>query len=391
MATKLIADTVQSSPGRMRTAPAQRPVLVDEALNAFRIHGTAMRPNILLMAKLVTLAFLFSGQIVLLSHHFVPFIGLFRHLGSPSAFHLALELVFLAAAASLLLNHRVRIACIVLGGVIVVSIASSMKYYENNREYAALILILAGLEDPRGNAWLLRGQLILLYSAAALNKILLADWRDGHFFNAWLNYVHHSVWAKVSGVLPDRVLAALFSWAAIVTEIALAIFFALRRYLPVVIWVGIAYHTTLVLVMNRTFGMFWVAAPCTYLAFITWPKRPLLVEYGTDLGRLAGAARLLQRIDFENSFRWHPSEAPGLVFKLNGMTHRGWRAVLWILLCNPVSYMVFVALAVLPQPQPRLAALAAFVVLGAVAVSVLGERLGGMRGAPAPATGSAGA
>ena len=167
----------------MRTAPAQRPVLVDEALNVFRIHGTAMRPNILLMAKLVTLAFLFSGQIVLLSHHFVPFIGLFRHLGSPSAFHLALELVFLAAAASLLLNHRVRIACIVLGGVIVVSIASSMKYYENNREYAALILILAGLEDPRGNAWLLRGQLILLYSAAALNKILLADWRDGHFFD----------------------------------------------------------------------------------------------------------------------------------------------------------------------------------------------------------------
>src|SRR3979411_1210232 len=126
VATKLIADTVQSRPGPMRTAPAQRPVLVDEALNVFRIHGTAMRPNILLMAKLVTLAFLFSGQIVLLSHHFVPFIGLFRHLGSPSAFHLALELVFLAAAASLLLNHRVRIACIVLGGVIVVSIASSM-------------------------------------------------------------------------------------------------------------------------------------------------------------------------------------------------------------------------------------------------------------------------
>lgn len=391
MATNLITDTAQPSSARVAAAPAQRPALVDEALNVFRIHGTAMRPNILLMAKLVTLAFLFSGQIVLLSHHFVPFVGLFRHFGSPSAFHLALELLFLAGAASLLLNHHVRIACIVLGAVIVISIASSMKYYENNREYAALILILAGLEDPRGNAWLLRGQLILLYSAAALNKILLADWRDGHFFNAWLNYLHHSAWAKVSGVLPDRVLAALMSWAAIVTEIALALFFALRRYLPVVIWVGIAYHTTLVLVMNRTFGMFWVAAPSTYLAFITWPRRPLLVEYRSPLGRLAGVARLLARIDFEQSFRWQPSEAPGLAFSLHGVTHRGWRAVLWILLCNPVSYMVFVALAVLPQPQPRLAALVAFAILGAVAVSTVSERLSGMRGVPAPAAGPAGA
>lgn len=391
MATNLITDTAQPSSARVAAAPAQRPALVDEALNVFRIHGTAMRPNILLMAKLVTLAFLFSGQIVLLSHHFVPFVGLFRHFGSPSAFHLALELLFLAGAASLLLNHHVRIACIVLGAVIVISIASSMKYYENNREYAALILILAGLEDPRGNAWLLRGQLILLYSAAALNKILLADWRDGHFFNAWLNYLHHSAWAKVSGVLPDRVLAALMSWAAIVTEIALALFFALRRYLPVVIWVGIAYHTTLVLVMNRTFGMFWVAAPSTYVAFITWPRRPLLVEYRSPLGRLAGVARLLARIDFEQSFRWQPSEAPGLAFSLHGVTHRGWRAVLWILLCNPVSYMVFVALAVLPQPQPRLAALVAFAILGAVAVSTVSERLSGMRGVPAPAAGPAGA
>jgi hypothetical protein len=350
-----------------------------------------MRPNVLLMVKLVTLAFIFSGQIVLLSHHFVPFIGFFRHLGSPSAFHLALQLVFLAAAASLLLNRNVRVACIVLAGVIAVSIASSMKYYENNREYAALILILAGLEDPRGDAWLLRWQLILLYSAAAANKLLLADWRDGHFFNAWLNYLHHAAWAKVSGVLPDRVLAALLSWAAIVTELALAIFLALRRYLPVVIWVGIAYHTTLVLVMNRTFGMFWVAAPSTYLAFISWPKRPLPVQCGAELGRLGRVASLLRRIDFEDLFRWQPSRFPGLAFSLNRVTHRGWRAALWMLLCNPVSYIVFVVLAVLPQPEPRLAALAALAILGAVAVSTVGERLSRMRGVAAPATGPAGA
>ena len=82
--------------------------------NPFSIRGTAMQPSVLLMAKLITLAFIVSGQIRLLSHHFVPFIGFFRHLGSPSVFHTALELIFLLAAASLFLNRYVRAACVVL-------------------------------------------------------------------------------------------------------------------------------------------------------------------------------------------------------------------------------------------------------------------------------------
>lgn len=390
MAAKL-STMVQQGSHQADTGGTARRLLHDRSLNPFRIRGTEMQPNVLLIAKLVTIAFLFSGQIVMLSHHFVPFVGFFRHVGSPSAFHLGLELIFLAAAASLFLNRYVRVACVVLGGVIVVSILSSMKYYENNREYAALILILAGIEDPRGNTWLLRGQLILLYSAAALNKILLADWRDGRFFDSWLGYLHHSAWAKVSSTVSGRVVGALLAWAAIVTEIVLAVGFALRRHLPVLIWVGVAYHTTLVLVMNRTFGLFWVAAPSTYLAFVRWPDAPLRVACGSALGRLRGIVRVLQRIDFEHAFSWEPAQAPGLEFSLHGVAYRGWRAVLWILLCNPVSYMVFVALAMLPQPQPRLAALVMFGILGAVAYSALDARRSRVRGVAAPAAGPAGA
>lgn len=387
MATRVSANEPERGAGTLR--PWRLPVPAD--MNPFRIRDTSMQPNVLLIAKLVTIAFLFSGQIVMLSHHFVPFVGFFRHVGSPSAFHLALMLIFLAAAAFLFLNRYLRVACVVLGAVIIVSILSSMKYYENNREYAALILILAGIEDPRGNCWLLRLQLILLYSAAALNKLLLADWRDGRFFDSWLNYFQHSAWSRVSGVLPDRVLATLLSWAAIVTEIGLAIGLALRRHLPVVVWVGIAYHTTLVLVMNRTFGLFWVAAGSSYLAFLHWPARPLRVRRGADVGRLGPMLHLLQRIDFEGAFRWEPAQRPGVEFALGGVTYSGWRAVLWMFLCNPVSYMVFVAFAVLPQPEPRLAALVAWVILGAVAVAALAERRAGVHRDPAVATGPVGA
>ncbi|MFI4993909.1 MAG: hypothetical protein ACHQCH_09890 [Solirubrobacterales bacterium] len=353
-------------------------------LNPLSIRGTVMQPNILLMAKLVTLAFIVSGQLGLLSHHFVPFLNFFRHVGSPSGFHLTLEIIFLFAACSLFLNQYVRAACVVLGLVIIVGIASSMVYYENNREYAALILVLAGLENPRGEPWLLRWQIVLLYFAAALNKVLLADWRDGHFFDAWMGYLHHSAWVKASGLFPNRVLGALLGWAAIITEFALSIGFAFRRHLPIVIWVGVAYHTTLVLVMNRTFGMFWVAAPSAYLAFVTWPREPLLVHYGDVPKWLRRALRGLQRIDVDGTFQWRSAELSGLELSRNRVTHKGWRALLWILLCTPATYFVLVVVAMLPQPEPRVAAFIGLLILGAVAVSVLVERWGSaIRSTPA--------
>jgi hypothetical protein len=372
--------SVPSSVHPPADAPRTRPTL-----NPLSIRGTAMQPNVLLMAKLVALGFIVSGQLGLLSRHFVPFLGFFRHVGSPSGFHLALELVFLLAAGSLFLNRYVRVACIALGLVIVVGIASSMFYYENNREYSALLLVLAGLENPRGEPWLLRWQIVLLYFAAALNKVLLADWRDGHFFDAWMGYLHHSAWVKVSGIFPSRVLGALLAWAAIITEFGLAIAFALRRHIPVVIWVGIAYHTTLVLVMNRTFGMFWVAAPSAYLAFVSWPTEPLLVRYGEVPKWLSRALHGMQRIDVDRSFSWQPAERPGVELTHNGIIYRGWSALLWISLFTPLTYFVLVVLAMVPQPEPRAAALIGLLILGAVAVSALVARRGSLDRPPSAA------
>jgi hypothetical protein len=372
-------------------APTPRASLRALLARACAIRETGMRPSIVLMAKLLTLDFIISGQIGMLSRHFVPFIGSFRHVGSPSAFRVALILIFSAAAVSLFLNRWARWACVVLGAVIAVSIVSSMKYYENNREYTALLLVLAGLDDPDGDSWVLRLQVVLLYFAAALNKVLLADWRDGHFFQAWMSYLHHGVWTRLANVLPTRVLAGLVSWTAIITEFLLAIGFALRRHIPVLIWVGVAYHTSLVLVMNRSFGMFWVAAPSAYLAFVTWPAAPLAVRCGQGLGRLGRWADVARRIDLEGAFRWQQLAGPELEFSLHGRTHRGWNALIWILLCNPVSYLVVVFFAALPQPEPRVMAAVVLALLAVIALGAWAERRESPRGAPVPATGVAGA
>ena len=123
-------------------------------------------------------------------YHFVPFVGSMRHHGSPRTFHRALQGVFLAAAASLFLNRAVRLACMVLGGVILFGTAASMPYYENNRTNTALVLILAGLQPTEDEPWLVQWQVILLYAAAAFKKLGLADWRNGRFIDSWIGYSH---------------------------------------------------------------------------------------------------------------------------------------------------------------------------------------------------------
>src|SRR5947209_1125915 len=113
--------------------------LARRTMNPLRVRGLSMRPNVALLAKLITVAFLVSGQLSRLPNHFVPFIDAFRRAGSPVAFQRTLQLVFVVAAASLLTNRSMRVACVVMGGVILVGVVSSMAYYENNRLFTGLV------------------------------------------------------------------------------------------------------------------------------------------------------------------------------------------------------------------------------------------------------------
>ncbi len=122
------------------------------------------------------------------------------------------------------------------------------------------------------------------------NKVLLVDWRAGFFMDSWLRWPGfdgHALWAELAGHFPPRVLATFVSWAAIVTEFALAVGFAVKKLWPFAIWFGIAYHTSLTFFMNRTFGMFWFAASASYLAFVRWPDDHATVRFAP--ATMAGA------------------------------------------------------------------------------------------------------
>jgi hypothetical protein len=341
--------------------------------NPLAIRGTPMQPSLLLMSKIVVLCFILTDDgIARLPSHLIPFVGFLRHVGSPLQFHRGLQAGFVLAALCLFFNRWVRTASVVAGAVILVGIASSIPYYENNLVYTGLILVLAGLHGPEGEPWLLRLQVVLLYFAAALNKVLLSDWRDGYFMSAWLGYsgsAVHATWTTVSGHFPPRVLATVVSWGAIVTEFALAVGFALRRLWPFAVWVGAVYHTTNTLTMNRTFGVFWFSAIASYLAFVAWPSDRATVRSGAD----NSWGRLLRRLDLEGAFEWQRAEGRGLELMTARGTYRSWSACGHILLRNPVTYFVLALIAAAPRVEPRLRACVIMVVLLAVALGALVE------------------
>jgi hypothetical protein len=332
--------------------------------NPLRVTGTAMSPNVLLASKLIVLAFLVNGQLSRLPGHFLPFFSVLDQIGSRAAFHHVLEAAFLVAAAALLLNRTPHLAATVAGAAILVGTISSRIYFENNTEYTGLILLLAGLSVQDRRTRLLRSQVVLLYAAAALNKLLDADWRSGQFFENWAAVTSlHSTYHHVASHLPHLLLAKLLAWSAICTEIALAIGFAVRRLFPYAAWLGVAYHSTLMLTAGRTFGMFYFSLLASYLAIAgPWPAAGDVAAAPERLGRL----RLL---DTDSAFVWQ--RGARLTVTTPDRVVSGLWALTRILRYAPPAFMLFWVVAALPQPDitHRLIALAVLASLAVVAVS----------------------
>jgi hypothetical protein len=350
-----LADPSLSTPG-----PSRWMAFITEPL---RVTGTELPGNVLLMAKVVTLAFLATGQFRLLSWHFLPFLTFFDRLSSPAVFHWTLVTIFLGAASLLFFNRYVRVCCLVLGGVILISLLSSRTYFENNRTYCACLLILAGLCAKSQKPWPLRCQVVLVYFGAALNKLLEPDWRSGQFFAYWFGQIHHpNMWTQVSAMIPAMPLAQFVCWVTIITEFVLVAGFLVPRWYSWSIWLGAVYHTALLVVMNSTFGMFYYAMLASYLAFVEWPERLPEVRYDSNYRMCNSAGRLFSWFDTAGLFTWTKegsTHEDNLVSKPrsclllvdNGNTYSGFDAFKKMLLWNPLAYFGYV---ILLGRQPRL-------------------------------------
>jgi hypothetical protein len=247
-------------------------------LNPLKCSGTPLPVPVLLMVKLVALCILLSLEWKSFPDPFLPFIPVFNHLAVGPLFRWSLKLVFLAAAGALLFNRHVRAACLTIAFVFFAAVFSSRIYFENNRLFAGCLFLLAGLTETEGSPWLLRGQVVLLYLAAGSNKLLDAGWRSGLFFATWsTHFIKEGLYFKVASWLPDLAMAKIFSWSTIAIELVLPIALLHPKSRASAIWTGVVFHTSLLFLTGRTFGLFYFAILASYLVFVEWPRSAVKV------------------------------------------------------------------------------------------------------------------
>ena len=330
------------------------PAALSGSWNPFRVTGTPMPPNLLLMCKLLVVAILGTGHIRLLPEPFLPFIDGLDQLTDPDVFRIALQAVAVMSALALLLNRCVRASALVLGSCFLVAVVSSKAYYGNNKSFCGLALLLAGLSDFDRPPYLLRWQLSLVYFGAALNKLLDPDWQSGLFFHYWAGAkLQNPIYLFVAELLPPLLAGKIMCWGTILAEFAASLGLLAPRLAPYALWANILFQVGLLEFTGTTFTLFFYGMQAVTLAFVTWPDR-LLVVYDGARHSCHLFRSWNQRLDPDGIQDWQPFPAAGSIpgdpsreklaeglhLIVREKTYAGFAAIRRLLLYSPVFWML---------------------------------------------------
>ena len=263
-----------------------------------------MRPNLLLMCKLLLVLLLAHDFLQKIGDPFLPFIpllDLFR--SEPPLFAIVLKTALLGAGFCLLMNVRARAAAVVLGLVVILFMLSSKPAYRNHILIVGCLFFLAGLHSADEDPWLLRLQMSIIYLGAFTNKICDVDWRTGEFMHHWLHTeLQNPHYEFLYPLLPDQWLAVFLSWMVIIGECSLTFLFLVKRWNNLGVCLAICMHVGFLLVVGRRiFGHFTEDILLAMMAFLHWPNTTVNVRLSHNLHRLF--ARLFACVNWDRQFR----------------------------------------------------------------------------------------
>jgi hypothetical protein len=161
-----------------------------------------------------------------------------------------------------------------------------MPAFSNGRLFDGLVLLLIGLYTASHGLALLRAQCYLLYLGAVLSKCLDADWWNGRFISAILEY--HLPPAGLAFLQP---LSLVGGWLTIAVEAACAGLLMRERTRNAGVALVVGFHTSLLLLLSEDFGTFYYTiALVTILVFLRLPNPVKLSIPSPLLTRLARTA-----------------------------------------------------------------------------------------------------
>ena len=248
-----------------------------------------MRPNLLVMCKLLFALLLLHGFVSGLREPFLPFVSRLDLLGSEMGwFALLMHAGFFGAGVCLVFNYRVRWAAVVLGVIVVLALLVSKPLFRNHVFIVGCLFFLAGLHRKEDDLWLLRWQLAIIYAGAFLNKILQEDWWTGQFMHHWLHHeLANPYYESLRSHLPEPGFAVVISWMVMGSELLLAVLFLVRRWNHVGVALAIAMHAVFFVVVGRKiFGHFAEDVLLAMLIFLSWPAGMMTVGFRPSVQRV---------------------------------------------------------------------------------------------------------
>ena len=323
------------------------------AWHPLRCTGTALPPQLLLVAKLLVLSLFLNGYVQKLPERWLPMWRLLDALPS-NGVRVALVFVACAAGIALFLNRWVRTASFLVGLVFFLQPIVCRAHFFYADFFCALILMLIGLHQPSFGTTLVRLQFTVMYFGSGLNKLLDTDWWSGVFMQNWLAPLS-PIYNWMSAHFPDMWLARALSWGTIAIELSTAVMLLRPRLWHSAIWIAIGFHAASVFFVGLTFGVFLSALLAAYPVFATWyGAGEVVLEYQPNKRSHGLLRRVSDALDVDGLFTWRTGAGDGLRLLAGQETWRGFAAFRrWVLL-TPAIYVAFVALVASPKSLGKL-------------------------------------
>lgn len=273
-----------------------------ERWNPLCCDGFSLTPNQLVAAKLLALYWIEYRLRWGFSAPFLPWVSPLDAPQLAAIWSPLLLFFYVAATIALCLNRAPRTAAAICSAVIFLQLASGRHHYSNSTIFTGLLLGLLALQTRERGAWMIRTQLVLMYSGAAINKLLHPDWQSGQYILFWTRDVMQIDWFTALADASGGSLYVGLSWVVIASEFAMAGIVAAPRLLPLAAMLALVFHGGMLMFTEGRIS--WVFAYAVFTAFVTlwrWPEP--LVRPGWA-GLRTGPGRMLSR------FVWPGSEAP---------------------------------------------------------------------------------
>ncbi len=234
----------------------------------WRVDGTVLPPHQFAVAKGLVVLLWFFGEMAKFRGPFVALLPPLEWLpAGPTVW--ALRGLIVAGSILVLGGRAPRLGSGLVAAGLFGAITANALVYRNSLFFVAAVLLLIATHVGPVSTWLLRVQFSVMYAGAALNKLLIADWRDGTYFEHWQTVVlDNGWWTSLDGALPGPGLALVAGWTVIVTEFALAAMLMVRRTVWPALAIALVFHTIPVLTDGLTFGIFYSALVLAFFVFL---------------------------------------------------------------------------------------------------------------------------